>query len=160
MLTYIKTLLSKTSGCGSEPGIHVMLFLACHLLLTAEQRLLRARHRGPGASSQSSPQPAMQVYRGVFPCTAQLLSCAVRKRRILSSVWKVLSIGIWLLLSEKGAGLSLAFMLHSYSWVLSTQLSSHIHYCSHPHCQVIPSQEHGRANVFWVIQKLKRSIMK
>lgn len=51
--------------------------------------------------------------------------------------------GIGLLLSEKGAGLSLAFMLHSYFRVLSTQLSSHIHYYSHSHCQVIHSQEHG-----------------
>lgn len=126
MLTYIKTLFSPKSWLCSEPGTHVMLFLACCLLLTVEWWLLRALHLSPGACSQSSPQPAMQVYRGVFPDTVQLLSCAVKKRRTFSIVWKVLSMGIWLLLSEKGAGLSLAFMLHSYFWVLSTQLSSHI----------------------------------
>lgn len=138
----------------------MMLFLACHLLLTAEWRLLRALHLSPGVCSQSSPQPAMQVYRGVFPYSVQLLSCAGKKRRIFSTVWKVLSIGIWLLLSEKGAGPSLGFMLHSYFRVLSIQLCSHIHYCSHPHCQVIQSQEHGRASIFWVIQVLRGSIIK
>lgn len=46
--------------CDVIPGVPLVL-------LTAEWWLLRALHLNPEAGSHSSPQPAMQVFRGVFP---------------------------------------------------------------------------------------------